>query len=128
MLTRLRIDGGGSFCVREDGHLVFTDFDTKLVFDLDVDTGKAAPVVEEDRKIYFADFDCHGNWILAVREDHHAPTIAQITNTLVAIDSKTQRVHAISLEGEPDFVLYPRFSPDGNRICWIQLKFPSMRK
>jgi hypothetical protein len=48
------------------------------------------PGVEEDKKIYFADFNVHpvdSKWVAAIREDHHPPKIEDIENTLVVINS-----------------------------------------
>ena len=125
-LSQVHEYGGGSFIVRQNGHLVFTDMSTKGVFDFDVESGVVAPLLEADPKVYYADFDAHDEWILAIKEDHHPPTIGETTNTLVAIDSDTKTMHTLSLDGTPDFVLYPRFSPDGKKVCWIQFSFPSM--
>lgn len=117
--------GGGSMTVRQaDGHLVFTDMKSKGIFDLNPDTSDVKPIVEANEKIYYADLDCHPtdtNWVIAIKEDH---TIDPVENTLVAIDASSKAVNTI-VEG-CDFYTYPRFSPDGKKVSWIQFNFPNM--
>ena len=64
--------------------------------------------------------------MLAVKEDHHPTTIAEIKNTLVAVDSDTKTVYSLDIQGAPDFVTYPRFSHDGKTVSWVQFWFPNM--
>ena len=63
-------------------------------------------------------------WIIAIKEHHHPPKIDDIENTLVAIDSATKKVSTIA--SGADFYAFPRFSPDGRKICWIQWNHPNM--
>ena len=118
-LSQVHEYGGGSWIVRQlDGHLIFTDFKTKGVYVLDPETGHVNAITPEDDKIYFADFDCHPKdtkWVLAIKEDHHGPTIDSTTNTLVAIDTSNKQTRTIA-EG-CDFYSYPRFSRDGKQVC-----------
>ena len=127
-LTQVHEYGGASYTTRDtDGHLIFSDFDSKLVYDLDPETLEATPIVEEDSKTYFADFNIHpvdSKWVLAIKEDHHPAKIEDIENTLVAIDSSTKAVHKI-VSGA-DFYAFPRFNPDGTRVCWTQWNHPNM--
>jgi hypothetical protein len=127
-LTHVHEYGGASFTARDsDRHIIFSDFDTNLVFDLDPATVKAEPIVKEDFKNYFADFNVHpkdSKWVLAIKEDHHSGKIEDIENTLVAIDSSTKNVHTI-VSGA-DFYAYPRFSPDGKHVSWTQWNHPNM--
>ena len=110
-----------------DGHLIFTDIASKAVLDLDPDSRSTATIIEGDTKIYYADFHAHphdSRWILAIKEDHHAPTIGAVANTLVVIDAYSKQTSTIA--SGADFYSFPRFSPDGKQICWIQFSFPSM--
>ena len=127
-LSQVHEYGGGSIVVREsDGHLVFTDLKTKGVFDLDPSTGDVKPIIDADEKVYFADFDCHPvdeKWLLAIKEDHHPPTIDQFENTVVVMDTASKAVHTIAKGC--DFYSYPRFSRDGKKVSWIQWNHPNM--
>ncbi len=127
-LTHVHEYGGASFTTRDtDGHIIFSDSDTNVVFNLDPTTLKAEPIVEEDLKNYFADFNVHptdSKFVLAIKEDHHSSKIEEIENTLVAIDSSTKAVHIIA--SGADFYAYPRFSPDGKHVSWTQWNHPNM--
>ena len=127
-LTQVQEYGGGSFVVSPaNGHIIFSDFDSKTVFDMDLGTGEVKPIVEDDAKMYFADFDCHpvdSNWVLALQENHHASKIEDIETTLVAVDSATKTVHVVAKGA--DFYAFPRFSPDGRQVCWTQWNHPNM--
>lgn len=127
-LTHVHEYGGASFAVKSNtGHIIFSDFESNLVFDLDPATLTAEPIIEEDFQNYYADFNAHptdSRWVLAIREDHHSSRIEDIENTLVAIDSSTRTVHTI-VRGA-DFYAYPRFSPDGRRVSWTQWHHPNM--
>lgn len=124
-LSQVHEYGGGAVSVRQmDGHLVFTDIKTKGVFLLNPDTSDVEPIVEANEKIYFADFDCHPNdktWVLAIKEDH---TTDPTENSFVAIDTSSKKVH--TLASGCDFYTYPRFSPDGKKVAWVQFNLPHM--
>lgn len=127
-LSQVHEYGGASFVVNPStGHIIFTDIATKGVFALDADTGETLPIVEADEKVYYADFNVHPTspqWTVAIKEDHHAPAISDVKNTLVAIDAATKSV--LTLAQGADFYTYPRFSPVGGKLCWIQFNFPNM--
>ncbi|KAK6380710.1 hypothetical protein LTS17_004910 [Exophiala oligosperma] len=127
-LSQVHEYGGASYIINElTGHIIFTDWDTKGVFDLDPETGDTKPIVDADEKVYYADFNSHPNdskWFVSIKEDHRGSNITDIQNTLVAIDASTKQVHTLT-QGA-DFYTYPRFSPDGKSLCWIQWNFPNM--
>jgi Tol biopolymer transport system component len=121
-------DGGASFVTRQtDGYLIFSDFESKVVYELNPETLEVKPIVEEDKKIYYADFDVHpveSKWVAAIKEDHHPAKIEDIENTLVVIDSTTKATSTIAKGA--DFYAFPRFSPDGKQVCWTQWNHPNM--
>jgi dipeptidyl aminopeptidase/acylaminoacyl peptidase len=121
-LSQVHEYGGASFLVRFDGRIIFTDFDTKGVFILDPETQEVNLIGSSDPKVYFADFAVNGKTIVSIREDHHPAKIEDIKNTLVTISS--QGVKTI-VEGS-DFYAFPRFSPDGKKICWVSWNHPAM--
>ena len=127
-LSQVHEYGGASFVTRAtDGHLIFTDVASKAVLDLNPADGSVETIIEGDVEVYYADFDAHpsdSRWILAIKENHHPPTIPEIENTLVIFATKSKQV--VTLASGADFYLYPRFSTDGKQICWIQFSFPNM--
>lgn len=126
--THVHEYGGSPYTIRpSDGHIIFADYGSNVVFDLDPATTKAIPIVEKDEKNYFADFSIHpsdSKWVIAIKEDHHTDVIDEIENTLVIIDAETKEVRTIARGA--DFFTFPRFSPDGKKVCWIQWNHPNM--
>jgi hypothetical protein len=66
----------------------------------------------------------HPHILAAVQEDHTKDTPAEVVNTLVAIDVRTQIV--TPLAHGTDFYSSPRFSPSGKHIAWLQWTHPDM--
>jgi len=62
--------------------------------------------------------------LIAVREDHQNPS--EIINALVAIPlDNPDGIGHILVSGE-DFYMFPRISPDGSHLAWIQWNHPNM--
>ncbi|KKK21768.1 hypothetical protein ARAM_001691 [Aspergillus rambellii] len=121
--------GGGSFALHPNGDLIFTSHPTNGVFALDPQSGTVRTIGIPDASVRFGNFHVHPRtheWILAVRETHTKDSRAQavVTNTVVAIHAATGRVCTVA-EGA-DFYQHPQFSPDGEKVCWIQWDHPDM--
>ena len=116
--------GGGGFTVSSNGNIIFSDRTTKGVFSLEPVSRHVTPILNADTKVYFANFNIHPtetNWVLAVKEDHNPK---EVENTLVVIDSKKQKIHTIAHGA--DFYSHPQFSPEGDKVCWMQWDHPDM--
>lgn len=117
--------GGAAFAVRPDGKLIFSDGETKGAFALDPATAEVEAMTERDSNLRFASFSVHPkspDWILAIQENHHHADAVE--NTLVAIDSANKTIHSIARGA--DFYNHPQFSPQGDKVCWIQWDHPDM--
>lgn len=127
-LSQVHEYGGASFVSRDsDGHLIFTDFETKGVYDLDPNSGDVKALVHQNKQIYYADFALPPDgqrWIVAIQETHDAHDAAMVENRIVAIDSTTKDISVLA--AGCDFYAFPRFSPDGKKVCWVQWKHPNM--
>jgi Tol biopolymer transport system component len=72
----------------------------------------------------YADFSVHpdqANLILAVREDHTSDLPSEVVNTIVLLDSRTQDEQVVVQAN--DFYSFPRFSPDGKKVLWLEVSF-----
>ncbi|PAV91883.1 hypothetical protein WR25_15630 isoform A [Diploscapter pachys] len=114
--------GGGSFMPMSDNAVVFTTNDGLFL----QKSGNDAPfqlAESEGRKMRFADFSIHGNFIFCVNEDHskndHDPE-----NKIVSINIETRKINIIS--DQTDFCSCPRISPDGKKLVWMQWNHNNM--
>lgn len=116
--------GGGALATTSEGAVIFADWKTRGVFSLNPATQNVTAVVDAEPQVFFADFDVHPHhpqWILAVCEDHRSQPES---DALVALNAADRTVHVLA--SGADFYTYPRFSPAGDCICWIQWDHPDM--
>ncbi|GAB1314562.1 Peptidase S9 prolyl oligopeptidase active site-containing protein [Madurella fahalii] len=126
--------GGSDYAVvpGDGARIVFSDAGKKSVNLLDVDNGTVEEVLQSP-SLRYADFDSqpliatrhgHGSWVLAVEEDHARPEPANVKNYVVAIHLETKTVKRLAAGA--DFYAYPRFSPDGRQVAWLQWNHPNL--
>ena len=116
--------GGAAFIIGPRGNIVFADWETKGVYSLSPGSAGCDALLDADPEIYYADFDIHpvnSALILAVRENHHPK---EVENTIVLIDGFTKKVHTIAAGA--DFYSHPKFSLEGDKVCWLQWNHPDM--
>ncbi len=123
--------GGGAWWSRE-GVVWFAAWDDQRLYRLDVQAGSATPITpspQTPRGDRYADGDVspNGRWIACVRE-HHPPGArgaADVRNELVKLAAHEESIPEVLVTG-PDFVAGPRWSPAGDRLCWIEWDHPHM--
>jgi dipeptidyl aminopeptidase/acylaminoacyl peptidase len=122
--------GGGAWWAR-DGVVWFVDWNDQRLYRLDPKTGAAEPLVPEpavERGDRYADGDLtpDGEWIACVRE-HHPPgdRAFDVRNEIVRLAAHRPSTPEVLVSG-PDFVSNPRWSPDGQRLCWVEWDHPNM--
>jgi hypothetical protein len=123
--------GGASFTLTPAGHIVFTDNYSKNVYELDPVNSDVSLVLSAEDGVRYADYAVHPtqeNVIIAIREDHRNATPETqaygVVNTMVVIDASTRT--EICIASGDDFYAYPRFSPDGKKVSWLQWSHPDM--
>lgn len=86
--------------------------------------GKKPVVLTKPSNAVYGDFivDQTRNRLICVMEDHSGG--AEPTNSIVSIDMSSGEV-SILVSGV-DFYAYPRLSPDGTQLCWIEWDHPNM--
>ncbi|KAL0948371.1 hypothetical protein HGRIS_010953 [Hohenbuehelia grisea] len=125
--------GGGSAVVY-GGIACFSNYTDARVYKVDTSARDSKPqaVTPDSNELHrFADFDVHPanpRFVAAVKEDHSndpdGETPSKVITTLCIID--TQKGTTAPLVTGADFYNSPRFSPDGNRVAWVQWDFPDM--
>ncbi|WP_208026951.1 S9 family peptidase [Rhabdothermincola sediminis] len=124
--TRVHEYGGGAWWLHDDA-LFFANWADQRLYRLD-GHGSPRPLTPEpprpgaDR---YADgrVTVDGRFVVCVRERHRDG--AEPVNELVALDAHDGGEPAVLVSG-PDFVSFPRLSPDGRRLCWTQWNHPDM--
>ncbi|CAN5821540.1 S9 family peptidase [soil metagenome] len=121
--------GGGAATVT-DGVVVYSSFPDGRLFLVESGADPVAITPDEGPGTFrYADvqLDRPRRRLLAVREDHRSAGhgVAPL-RTIVAIplDGGPHEGHVL-VDGH-DFVMAPRLSPDGTRLCWITWEHPNM--
>ena len=123
--------GGGAWWAR-DGVVWFAAWDDQRLYRLDIDAGSATPITpspQTPRGDRYADGDLSpdGRWIACVREHHlTAPAVRWMSATSSSGWPRTRSRLPEVLVAGPDFVAGPRWSPAGDRLCWIEWDHPNM--
>ncbi|MFU8816758.1 MAG: S9 family peptidase [Pseudomonadales bacterium] len=125
--TRVHEYGGAAYVVLADGAVVFANFTDQRLY---LQRASAEPMPLTPAGYRYADCVAHPDQaqIVCVREDHTAETLAangEERNEIVAVPLSGGGAGRVLVSGS-DFVAYPRISPDGKRLAWIQWNHPDM--
>jgi dipeptidyl aminopeptidase/acylaminoacyl peptidase len=121
--------GGGAWWVR-GGRLWYADWSDQRLRQLD-EGGEPVPITPEPEvprgdRWADGDLDPSGRWLAVVREHHPAGGgPADVVNEIVVVDAQAELAPRVLVTGA-DFVSDPRFSPDGQRLSWLQWDHPDM--
>ena len=124
--TRVHEYGGASFLVLGDA-LIFSHFADQRLY---VQRPGAAPAALTPEGYQWTDCvtDAGAARLICVREDHTEATKAangEERNEIVAVPLSGGTAGTVLVTGT-DFVAYPRISPDGKRLAWVQWNHPDM--
>ena len=119
--------GGASFACHK-GNLYFSNQSDQKIYRQRGADSTPEPVTDGPEGYYrYADFNFVANSLICVREDHGPVKQGQAKdpdNTIIALDLSTKK-ETVLCSGY-DFYAYPRVSPDGSKLAWMQWKFPNM--
>ena len=124
--TRVHEYGGGAYIVH-DGSVFFTNFVDQRLYrqELGGDPAPITPQPPTPASLRYADMRLSpdGRFIICVRERHEGEGIP--TNDLVVLPADGSAEPWI-VAGGRDFYAFPRVSPDGRRVAWIEWDMPQM--
>lgn len=124
--TRVHEYGGGAWWLHDEV-LFFTNWADQRLYRLESGGVPRAltPEPELPAGARYADgrVTVDGRLVICVRELHRPD--GEPVNEIVAIDAH-QGGDPVVLVSGPDFVSFPRVSPDGRRLCWTQWNHPDM--
>ncbi|HTX31275.1 MAG TPA: prolyl oligopeptidase family serine peptidase [Solirubrobacteraceae bacterium] len=123
--------GGGAWWAR-GGVVWFANWSDQRLYRRDPATRECTPLTPEPevpRGDRYADgaVSPDGSWMVCVRE-HHPPDgrgAIDVRNEIVRLDAGEPSPGEVLVSG-PDFVSNPRFSPDGQSLCWLEWDHPNM--
>lgn len=123
--NRVHEYGGGAFFVA-DGTVFFSNFTDNRMYRLDRGSDTPRPITSE-APLRYADarLDKSRNRLVCVREDHTNEN-REAVNTIVALDADNDAAGGTILVEGADFYSFPRVSPDGTKLSWLQWNHPNM--
>jgi dipeptidyl aminopeptidase/acylaminoacyl peptidase len=120
--------GGGAWWLHEDV-LFFVNWDDQRLYRVDPGSSPRplTPASGTPAAARYADGSLtpDGRWVIGVRELHGSEGEAEPRNEIVAIDADAGGEPVVLVRG-PDFVSFPRVSPDGRSLCWTQWNHPDL--
>src|SRR6476469_9966750 len=117
--------GGGAFIVL-DGTLFFSNFGDGRMYRLERGGDSPRPITPQANLRYAdARVDKQRNRLVCVREDHTLEGREAI-NTIVSMDADNDSTGGTVLVEGADFYAWPRISPDGSKLSWLQWNHPNM--
>lgn len=124
--SRVHEYGGASYVVLPDGAIVFSHFGDQRLY-RQRPGAAPEPLTPEGYRYADCTLSPGRDWLVCVREDHTGATRR-------ANGEERNEVVAVPLAGGAgevlvtgsDFVAYPRLSPDGRSLAWLQWNHPHM--
>ncbi|THG32875.1 S9 family peptidase [Naasia lichenicola] len=124
--SRVHEYGGGAWTATDDGALVFVQFGDQRVHLLRAGA-EPTPLTPGGEHFSFGELSVRGDEVIAIRELEDGKRVAR---DIVAIPldgtAADDPARIRTLASGSDFVVAPRFSPDGTHLAWIAWDHPQM--
>lgn len=126
--TRVHEYGGAGFFVHS-GVVFFSNFKDQRLYKQTSPETEPIAITPADSGLRFADYNSvpGKNYMVAVREDHGVVSSGKAKepeNVVVSVNVESGD-QAVLTRGA-DFYSWPRLSPDGTHLAWVQWKHPNM--
>ncbi|EGT35742.1 hypothetical protein CAEBREN_28655 [Caenorhabditis brenneri] len=114
--------GGGALHVLADGSVLFATVEG-VFYQKSADSGVEQLAEANNRMFRFADFSATDSHVFCVNETHQSGQ-KYPENRLISIDRSTKNQNVVA--SGADFYAYPRVSPDGSKLVWMEWSLPNM--
>ena len=119
---------GGRCYTLSKSHLYFVNSADQQIYRrslLETDSEPQRITPSDNRRYADLEWLKESNQLLAVCEDHRTEGEAKTSIQIIETNSGTEIEPQTLIQGA-DFYAYPRISPDGTRLCWIEWNHPYM--
>ncbi|CAB3401406.1 unnamed protein product [Caenorhabditis bovis] len=123
ILSSIHEYGGNAIHTPNETTFIFSTKDGVYKKDLN-GIGEDKLIDSKGNKLRFSDFSSNATHLFCVNEDHIAGQPNEPVNQIVAINFSTKELKVVA--SGADFYAYPRVSPNGNRLVWMEWNRPNM--
>lgn len=122
--------GGGAFAVKRD-NVVFSNYADQRLYKQSI-RGDRTPLpltpAYENKAVRYADgiFDGRFNRLIVVREDYRQEGVEPVNDIAAVSLNGEANLEPVSLVKGKDFYMFPRLSPDGQMLAWMEWSHPNM--
>ncbi len=127
-LSRVHEYGGCAYVVHSNS-LYFVNAADQRIYQINLNSGECPLPITKDDKWRYADIiiDNRSNRLIAVGESHNERKDPENVIVAIGLDRFDQTFSKTEiLVSGSDFFAYPRLSPSGNELCWLQWQHPNM--
>jgi dipeptidyl aminopeptidase/acylaminoacyl peptidase len=115
---------GGMAYTLSDNTIYFVNASDQRIYQIEIGSDQAIPITEQGPRFADLAMDNTNNRLIAVCEQHNDN--GEPENYLAAISLDKANQEPQRLASGADFYAYPRISPNGQKLCWIEWNHPDM--
>ena len=121
--SRVHEYGGMAYTLSESC-IYFVNASDQRIYQQIIGAKKPTPITEAGPRFADLILDSANNRLIAICEQHNKTSEPE--NYLVGVSLETDNPQLTPLARGADFYAYPRISPNGKNLCWIEWNHPNM--
>lgn len=115
---------GGMAYTLLDNTIYFVNASDQRIYQIDIASGYAKAITEQGPRFADLAIDSTNNRLIAVCEQHNDNGEPENFLAGISLDKANQKLQRLA--SGADFYAYPRISPNGQKLCWIEWNHPNM--
>jgi dipeptidyl aminopeptidase/acylaminoacyl peptidase len=115
---------GGMAYTLSESCIYFVNASDQRIYQQIIGAKKPTPITEAGPRFADLILDSANNRLIAICEQHNKTSEPE--NYLVGVSLETDNPQLTPLARGADFYAYPRISPNGKNLCWIEWNHPNM--